>query len=132
MTRKKTILFAAEGTYPYVMGGVSTWSEQLINGLPHYDFKVMTVVGPHPIEVATELPPNVVEVTPVHFWRPRQDVQRTKREQQIRFNMLMPNLLSFSYGDVETFGHSLIMLAQLWHDYDLWPLFDNRSTWEKL
>lgn len=27
------ILFTTEGTYPYVMGGVSTWCEQLVGGL---------------------------------------------------------------------------------------------------
>ncbi|MEZ4631325.1 MAG: GT4 family glycosyltransferase PelF [Deinococcales bacterium] len=128
--KRKTILFAAEGTYPYIMGGVSTWSDQLIKGLPAFDFKIMTVVGPHPVEVAIDLPPNVKEVMPVHFWRPREEVQRPRKEHILRFNMLMPNLLSFSYGDVETFAQSLMMLARLGHDYDLWSLFENRSTWE--
>jgi len=101
MTRKKTILFTAEGTYPYVMGGVSTWSDQLITGLPDYDFKVLTVVGPHPVKPAIKLPNNVVEVTPAHFWRPRQNVKRAGREQTVRFSMLFPNLVSFAYEDTE-------------------------------
>jgi glycosyltransferase involved in cell wall biosynthesis len=38
---KVDILFIAEGTYPYVRGGVSSWIHQLINGLKHYRFGVV-------------------------------------------------------------------------------------------
>lgn len=130
MTRKKTILFTAEGTYPYVMGGVSTWSDQLITGLSEYDFKVLTVVGPHPVKPAIELPKNVVGVTPAHFWRPRQNVKRAGREQTVRFSMLFPNLVSFAHEDTESFGNALIMMARLGNDYNLWPLFEGRNVWE--
>ncbi len=35
------IMLIAEGTYPYVRGGVSSWIDQLIKGLPHYRFGVL-------------------------------------------------------------------------------------------
>ncbi len=130
MTKPKTILFTTEGTYPYVMGGVSTWSDQLINGLPDYNFEVLTVVGPHPVEPKIELPDNVVGVAPAHFWRPRQNVKRAGREQTVRFSMLFPNLVSFAYEDLDSFGNALIMLSRLGNDYNLWPLFEGRNVWE--
>ncbi|NEW60936.1 DUF3492 domain-containing protein [Sulfurovum sp. bin170] len=34
------ILIPAEGTYPYVRGGVSSWISQLISGLPQYKFGI--------------------------------------------------------------------------------------------
>lgn len=37
------ILFIAEGTYPYVRGGVSSWIHQLINGLPQYRFGIVFI-----------------------------------------------------------------------------------------
>lgn len=37
------ILFIAEGTYPYVRGGVSSWIHQLINGMPHYRFGIVFI-----------------------------------------------------------------------------------------
>ncbi len=43
MTVKKRvdIMLIAEGTYPYVRGGVSSWIDQLIKGLPHYRFGIL-------------------------------------------------------------------------------------------
>ncbi|RUM32418.1 MAG: glycosyl transferase family 1 [Aquifex sp.] len=35
------VLFIAEGTYPYVRGGVSTWIHQLITGMPNVKFGVL-------------------------------------------------------------------------------------------
>lgn len=35
------ILLIAEGTYPYIRGGVSTWIHDLINGLPEFNFGVV-------------------------------------------------------------------------------------------
>ncbi len=34
-------MLIAEGTYPYVRGGVSGWIDQLIKGLPHYRFGIL-------------------------------------------------------------------------------------------
>ncbi len=35
------ILMVAEGTYPYVRGGVSSWIHQLISGLPEFSFGIL-------------------------------------------------------------------------------------------
>ncbi len=35
------ILIVAEGTYPYIRGGVSSWIDQIINGMPEYRFGVL-------------------------------------------------------------------------------------------
>ena len=37
------VMLFAEGTYPYVKGGVSAWILQLIKGLPQYRFGVCFV-----------------------------------------------------------------------------------------
>ena len=39
-TDEPDILIPAEGTYPYVRGGVSSWIAQLISGLPQYKFGI--------------------------------------------------------------------------------------------
>ncbi len=39
-----------EGTYPYVLGGVSAWVDQIIKGLPELKFRV-----PDPSETALNL-----------------------------------------------------------------------------
>ncbi len=39
--RNVDILIIAEGTYPYVRGGVSSWIDQIINGMPQYSFGIL-------------------------------------------------------------------------------------------
>lgn len=38
---KIDILIIAEGTYPYIRGGVSSWIDQIINGMPEYRFGIL-------------------------------------------------------------------------------------------
>ena len=35
------VLFLAEGTYPYIRGGVSSWIHQIITGMPDINFGVL-------------------------------------------------------------------------------------------
>ena len=39
-----TICFIVEGGYPYVSGGVSSWINKLINGMPEHEFKVLSIM----------------------------------------------------------------------------------------
>ncbi len=40
---KVDIMIISEGTYPYVRGGVSSWIDQLMRGLPHYRFGIVFI-----------------------------------------------------------------------------------------
>ncbi len=128
--KPKTILFATEGTYPYIMGGVSSWSDQLIHGLDDFSFRVMTVVGPHPVKPAIATPKHVIELIPIHFWRPREGVSRIKSQEKQLFYKIAYKFLDFSKQDLRLFAKSLIALAQIGHRYNLWPLFESRQMWE--
>lgn len=56
-----------EGTYPIISGGVSTWCEHLINGMPEHTFVPITLIGG--TERARDgLPANVEEVTLIPMW----------------------------------------------------------------
>lgn len=58
-----------EGTYPYVLGGVSAWVHQIITGLPDVTFSIF-YIGAKPDPKAKrhyELPPNVVEIQEVYL-----------------------------------------------------------------
>ena len=37
------ICLLTEGSYPYVVGGVSSWCQMLIEGLPDYEFVVYSI-----------------------------------------------------------------------------------------
>jgi len=77
------IMLFAEGTYPYVKGGVSAWILQLIKGLPDMRFGVcfagaMRVIDGVRLEISYELPPNLVHLE-VHFMFEGDDDATPKR-----------------------------------------------------
>jgi glycosyltransferase involved in cell wall biosynthesis len=56
-----------EGTYPYVLGGVSAWVHQIITGLPDITFSIF-YIGAAPDPEAKrhyDVPSNVIEITEV-------------------------------------------------------------------
>ena len=62
------VALVTEGTYPYERGGVATWCEQLIAGLPDHEFDVVAIVA-HPfMRPAYTLPSNVRKMRPVPLW----------------------------------------------------------------
>lgn len=53
-----------EGTYPYVSGGVSSWTHEMITRQSHLTFHILAILPPEaPTEMKYELPSNVVGVT---------------------------------------------------------------------
>ncbi len=58
------ICMIAEGCYPYVAGGVSSWVQMLIKGMPEHEFCICTIAAnmEQKGKFKYELPSNVVEV----------------------------------------------------------------------
>ncbi len=125
------ILFATEGTYPYVMGGVSTWCDQLIRGLQDHSFTVMPVLGPTPAP-AWRPPANVETTLPIHIWRPREGVPEANRMQILAFDESLTQLLTFLEDDLCTFARGVTVLSRLGSACNLWPLFQRPSVWRLL
>lgn len=63
------VTLVLEGTYPYVLGGVSAWVEQIIKGLPEFTFSLFYIGAKSPAEKKTlyTLPPNVISLTEVYL-----------------------------------------------------------------
>ena len=62
------IALITEGSYPFVRGGVTTWCDQLIRGLPQHDFEVVALLGDGSEPVVMELPPNVTGLRRMALW----------------------------------------------------------------
>ncbi|WP_432075692.1 GT4 family glycosyltransferase PelF [Streptomyces wuyuanensis] len=71
MSQGRHVTMLTEGTYPHVHGGVSTWCDQLIRGMPEVGFTVTSLTGSGREPVTWELPPNVRTHTAVPLWGPR-------------------------------------------------------------
>ncbi len=72
------VALLAEGCYPYVTGGVSTWCDQLVRGMPEHAFDVVAVCATGR-EVASAMPDNVVGLQPVPLWGAGPERRRSSR-----------------------------------------------------
>ncbi|MGW4705123.1 GT4 family glycosyltransferase PelF [Streptomyces sp. NPDC004285] len=66
------VTMLTEGTYPHVHGGVSTWCDQLVRGMPEVDFEILALTGSGREPVTWELPSNVTRHTAYPLWGPPQ------------------------------------------------------------
>lgn len=62
------VALLAEGCYPFVTGGVSTWCDQLIRGLDEVDFDVVAVTGGTADRAVFDMPRNVGKLVVVPLW----------------------------------------------------------------
>ncbi|WP_063770258.1 GT4 family glycosyltransferase PelF [Streptacidiphilus melanogenes] len=64
------VTLLTEGTYPYIHGGVSTWCDQLVHGMPDVRFHVLGITGSGAEPVVWPLPRQVASVSTVPLWGP--------------------------------------------------------------
>jgi glycosyltransferase involved in cell wall biosynthesis len=59
----------AEGSYPYVAGGVSSWIQQIIKAFPNDEFKVVSIMPSkkETVELKYELPDNVINLKTIYL-----------------------------------------------------------------
>lgn len=62
------VALLTEGTYPHQFGGVSVWCDQLVRGMPNYDFHVVALVATGAERCAWPLPDNVASMVTVPMW----------------------------------------------------------------
>jgi glycosyltransferase involved in cell wall biosynthesis len=66
--RERHVALITEGCYPFVTGGVSTWCDQLIRGLPDHRFELVAITGGQQDALRYELPDNVTALRTVPLW----------------------------------------------------------------
>jgi glycosyltransferase involved in cell wall biosynthesis len=98
-----------EGTYPYAAGGVSTWCDHLVRGLPEVRWHLVSIVaGDTPPAVTTPLPPTVESLQPVPLW----GMERPGRYKAERAAARMcRGMLGNSPADLAVFSEGLRELA---------------------
>ena len=62
------VLLTTEGTYPYVMGGVSSWCNLLVNSLTEFDWQILPIVAPEGRPRMFELPDHAREIGRIEVW----------------------------------------------------------------
>ncbi len=63
------ICMIAEGSYPYIAGGVSSWIQQIIKAFPNDEFKVLSIMPSkkETVELKYELPENVIKLKTIYL-----------------------------------------------------------------
>lgn len=60
------VCLVLEGTYPYVQGGVASWTHQLISNQKDLTFHIVTVIAPSmPQVIKYDLPKNILSINPI-------------------------------------------------------------------
>jgi glycosyltransferase involved in cell wall biosynthesis len=118
MSRGRHVTMLTEGTYPHVQGGVSTWCDQLVRGMPDVDFHVVSLTGSGREPVTWELPRNVYDHTVVPLWGAPDGTRTTRwgRREKRAFRATYERfLLSFLDPAAEEgdFGRELFAFAAL-------------------
>jgi glycosyltransferase involved in cell wall biosynthesis len=113
------IALTAEGTYPHHFGGVSVWCDQLVRGLPEYDFQLVPLIATGSEPVRWSLPGNVTRLDPVAMWGPAPAPPRGARRRPASgppIRELIDILLAPPDQDQDEFGYvmrELFEYAQL-------------------
>ena len=141
------IYLSTEGTYPFVLGGVSTWVDMLVHGLPHHDFEIGALVDNPHHRIQYRPPPNVT-LQPIPLWGlelaeeylPRRDGWRrawrtTSPVVRDRFLPSWEHLvdcLAAPEADSRALGDSLSAVAHFAERYDLRRALGDAAAWALL
>ena len=89
-----------EGTYPYVLGGVSAWTHELILKHPDLSFHIVAILprDDEPV-MAYNLPGNVTGVTNIHLQRIEEGSDIPSAEAAALFNKLRLPLINFTTNE---------------------------------
>ncbi|TFE01718.1 GT4 family glycosyltransferase PelF [Jeotgalibacillus salarius] len=93
------ICLIAEGSYPYVMGGVSSWIQMVMNAMPDHEFIIYAIGAEKKMkgQFKYTLPPNLIEVHEVFldtFHDEESGVQRDyklSKEEKVAVKSLLTN-----------------------------------------
>jgi glycosyltransferase involved in cell wall biosynthesis len=141
------IYLSTEGTYPFVLGGVSTWVDMLVHGLPHHEFEIGALVDNPHHRVQYRPPPNVT-LQPIPLWGlelaeeylPRRDGWRRalRTSSPVVRKRFLPSwehlvdCLAAPEADPQALGDSLSAVARFAENYDLRRALGDGAAWALL
>ena len=121
-----------EGTYPYTMGGVSSWCHVLIGGLPATDWDVLPLIaGGRHMQPRVKLPPNARLLRPIELWSedraPRRASPRQSGEGGSLPTSLLRGLMPWE-GDLDQLESALVRCRL--HPQSIRREFRGRESWQ--
>lgn len=125
------VLLSGEGTYPVVRGGVSTWCDQLVRGLPQIQFSVAVLTSGRAAR-AYELPPNVRAVTTTEMWASSPRNTRVRRRHRTTFLEAWEVIFAHAQDPTQCSSRAALeawtQVARRDIAERIWPLANDRAT----
>jgi polysaccharide biosynthesis protein PelF len=111
MANEADICLILEGTYPYVTGGVSGWTHDLIRNQPHLKFALVSLLprDEEEPELKYELPENVISLRHLYLQRLISGSLLNKREKQSLFDGLQEALSVITTGTADKIDFAKIV-----------------------
>ncbi|HTV10671.1 MAG TPA: DUF3492 domain-containing protein [Acidimicrobiales bacterium] len=141
------IYLSTEGTYPFVLGGVSTWADLLVRGLEDYEFHVAAIVD-NPFHPLAFKPPRNVTLQAVPLWGSemideylsvpgswRRALRTSRAEVRRRFLPCWEpfvDALAVRESPSAALGDTLAEVAKFAERYDLRKALASQATWSVL
>jgi glycosyltransferase involved in cell wall biosynthesis len=120
-----------EGTYPYVSGGVSTWTHDLIGAQKDLTFHVLTILAPGAdLTVKYELPPNVVGTSQVFVQELPQGRRWLRNTQDLFGRLYSPLERLQSAGGLTELADLLRVLIPYRGNVGRRLLLDSKAAWD--
>lgn len=111
-SQRPRVLLTTEGTYPYAVGGVSSWCDLLLRNLTEIDWQVLPIIAAHGKAPVYELPPHVRQVGPIELWSeelpPGRMSQRTRDGDAVSIPELLVRGLIAWNGDLDEVTAALV------------------------
>lgn len=126
---KADICLILEGTYPYVEGGVSTWTHELIKAQPDKTFHILSIL-PQEGEVSRkyELPSNVVKHTDLRLQElPNRAIRNARSLAALKAPL---NNLTIRQAHLKDLEHVMGFLSQFVGRPGQYELLDSEDAWE--
>lgn len=122
-----------EGTYPFVPGGVSNWTHDLIQAQGHLSFHLVMLVPPDAdLTPLYRIPPNVVGMSVVKLQRMPQGSFSSRRAHRLLAKFDGPLLRLQSNGGLADFSDLLGLLAPHKQRLGRRSLLNSMAAWDLL
>ncbi|MGA2010100.1 MAG: GT4 family glycosyltransferase PelF [Solirubrobacteraceae bacterium] len=130
--QRHRVLMITEGTYPYAIGGVSSWCDAVIGGLQQIDWEILPLVaGGKRRQQNFALAANARLLRPIELWSedpPPSRLTRARREPQASIcARLLRGLLPWE-GGLSTLTEVLVHCRR--HPDQIRREFRSRDSWE--
>ena len=125
------ICIILEGTYPYVPGGVSNWTHDLIQGMPDLSFHLLTIIPPQAkLKLKYTLPDNITGITHVTLQELPEGHSKIPNAKQF-FKDLQNSVKNIlSNGNLTDLERILELLNPYKNKLGNHLLLNSRETWE--